>query len=51
MHLGVALIRWGRRPVTAERARADVYAASHEARQERERLRDQYLVLKLTQFR
>jgi hypothetical protein len=52
MHLGVALIHWGRRPVKARRRTRPVFAPeSVEARRELDRVRDQYLVLKLTQFR
>lgn len=52
MHLGVALIHWGRRPVRARRRNRAVFAPETiEARRELDRVRDQYLVLKLTQFR
>ena len=51
MHLGVALIRWGRRPVGVRRARPIRSPESIRARQELDGVRDRYLVLKLTQFR
>ena len=52
MHLGVALIRWGRRPVRASRReRPAPTPESVNALREREQLLDQHLVLKLTQFR
>ncbi|WEO76582.1 hypothetical protein BJQ94_14600 [Cryobacterium sp. SO2] len=52
MHLGVALIHWGRRPAKARRRPRPMLAPeSIEARRELDRVRDQYLVLKLTQFR
>ncbi|TFD95221.1 hypothetical protein E3T61_00875 [Cryobacterium lactosi] len=52
MHLGVALIHWGRRPVRARRRERPTLAPeSIQARRELDRVRDEYLVLKLTQFR
>ena len=51
-HLGVALIHWGRRPVRSRRRNRPVFSPeSIEARRELDRVRDQYLVLKITQFR
>ena len=52
MHLGVALIRWGRRPVRGRRRERPTLAPeSIAARRELDRVRDEYLALKLTQFR
>jgi len=51
MHVGLALIHWGRRPVKTRRERPEFAPESIEARREMDRVRDQYLVLKLTQFR
>jgi hypothetical protein len=52
MHLGMALIRWGRRPVRASRReRPAPTQESMNARRDREQLLDQHLVQKLTQFR
>ena len=52
MHLGVALIHWGRRPVKARRrVRPTLAPESIAARRELDRVRDEYLALKLTQFR
>lgn len=52
MHLGVALIRWGRRPARPRRRERPVLPReSIEARRELDRVRDQYLALRLTQFR
>lgn len=61
MHFGIALIRWGRRPIRAtwrERAASDDVRRSAmqfnteelEARRARDQ-NDQYLVMKMTQFR
>lgn len=61
MHLGIALIRWGRRPTRAPRreratggrtasTRTTVNAEELEARRSRDQI-DQYLVMKMTQFR
>ena len=51
MHLGLALVHWGRRPVKARRERPVFAPESIEARRELDRVRDEYLVLGLTQFR
>jgi len=52
MHVGLALIHWGRRPVKPRRRDRPVLAPeSIQVRRELDRVRDQYLVLKLTQFR
>lgn len=51
MHVGLALIHWGRRPVKIRRERPVFAPESIQARRELDRVRDQYLVLKLTQFR
>ncbi|TFC04768.1 hypothetical protein E3O42_04515 [Cryobacterium adonitolivorans] len=52
MHLGIALIRWGRRPVKARRGvRPTLAPESIAASRELDRVRDEYLALKLTQFR
>ncbi|WP_162942813.1 hypothetical protein [Cryobacterium soli] len=52
MHLGMALIAWGRRPVRTPRRERPVFSPeSVQARRDLENARDQYLVLKLTQFR
>ncbi|WP_133163783.1 hypothetical protein [Cryobacterium zongtaii] len=52
MHLGVALIRWGRRAVRARRRERPALAPeSISARRELDRVRDEHLVLKLSQFR
>jgi hypothetical protein len=52
MHLGVALIHWGRRPVKPRRRERPVLAPETlAARRELDRLRDQHLALRLTQFR
>jgi hypothetical protein len=52
MHLGVALIRWGRRPVKPRRRERPVPAPETlAARRELDRLRDQQLALWATRFR
>ena len=52
MHLGVALIHWGRRPVKARRrARPTLATESLQSRRELDRVRDEHLALTLTQFR
>jgi len=52
MHLGMALIKWGRRPVrTPRRERPRYSPESVRARRELDSTRDQHLVQKLTQFR
>jgi len=52
MHLGVALIHWGRRPVKARRRERPALAPeSLQARRELDRVRDEHLALTLTQFR
>jgi len=52
MHLGVALIHWGRRPVKARRrARPTLAPESLQSRRELDRVRDEHLALTLTQFR
>ena len=51
LHLGVALIKWGRRPVTsASREQAVLAHEAHLARQESERLRTQYEAIYLTRI-
>ena len=42
LHVGVALIRWGRRPTRTRRARPELNYEAELARQERDRLRDYY---------
>jgi len=52
MHLGVALIHWGRRPVRARRrSRPTLAPETLQARRELDRVRDEYLALNLTRFR
>jgi len=51
MHLGLALIHWGRRPVKPRRERHVLAPETIGARRELDRARDQQLVLTLTQFR
>lgn len=51
MHLGVALIRWGRRPVRSHRERPAFIHETDEARQTLEQYRDHYLAMTMTQFR
>jgi hypothetical protein len=48
MHLGVALIHWGRRPVKPTRERPVLAPEALEARRELDRLRDEQLSLALT---
>jgi hypothetical protein len=52
LHLGVALIRWGRRPVKAELARrAAGRAETDEALRTMEGVHDQSLAMNMTRFR
>ena len=52
LHLGVALIRWGRRPVGADlREQLTLNAETYQARREAERLRDRYQAMNLTRMR
>jgi hypothetical protein len=52
LHLGVALIKWGRRPVKADaRDQLARFAASSEARAELERTREEAQSLNLLRFR
>ncbi|WP_167043433.1 hypothetical protein [Salinibacterium sp. ZJ454] len=51
MHLGLALIRWGRRPAKAEPRQPTVNAETIEARQQMEQGRDRYQVMNMTRFR
>jgi hypothetical protein len=52
LHLGLALIKWGRRPLPVDvRAQTENYAETHEARLERERIHAEYLAQSLNQFR
>jgi hypothetical protein len=51
MHLGVALIRWGRRPVRAHRERPVFDSEVDQARRDLEQYRDHYLAMTVTQFR
>jgi hypothetical protein len=51
MHVGLALIHWGRRPVKTRRERPAFAPESVQARRELDRLRDEHLALTLTQFR
>jgi hypothetical protein len=51
LHLGVALIKWGRRPVrSVDRDQAALAYQSYLARQESERLRTQHEALYLTRI-
>jgi hypothetical protein len=51
LHLGVALIKWGRRPVrTVSRDEAQLAHQAHLAREESERVRTQYEALYLTRI-
>jgi len=51
LHLGVALIKWGRRPVrTIDRDQAALAHQAHLAREECERLRNQHEALYLTRI-
>ena len=58
LHLGVALIRWGRRPVTRtertkrpRRERPTVSHEAYEAQRQAEALRDEYRTMSMTQYR
>ncbi|MBX0300305.1 hypothetical protein K2F54_09995 [Cryobacterium sp. 1639] len=52
MHLGLALIRWGRRPATARRRERAVLAPeSVDARRDLDRARDEQLALMLIRLR
>jgi hypothetical protein len=52
LQLGVALIRWGRRPATRiRRERPELTFEAEHARQERERLWESYKSLTMTRFR
>lgn len=52
LHLGVALIRWGRRPVTrTPRVRATLSRDAFEAQRKAEELRDEYRTMSMTQYR
>jgi hypothetical protein len=52
MHLGLALIRWGRRPaVTRRRERSVLAPEAVRARRELDRARDEQLALLLTRLR
>lgn len=51
LHLGIALIKWGRRPLrTDDRDRLASAREAHLARQESERLRTQYEAMYLTRI-
>ena len=48
LHLGVALIKWGRRPVTVDpRELRRLSEETDEARRQQEELRDQFFALQL----
>ena len=52
LHLGLALIKWGRRPLAVDtRALAASHAETHEARLERERLIAEHQAQSLSRFR
>ena len=52
LHLGVALIRWGRRPVTrTRRERPTLSHEAYEAQRQAEALRDEYRTMSMTQYR
>ncbi|WP_166870892.1 hypothetical protein [Salinibacterium sp. ZJ450] len=51
MHLGLALIRWGRRPTKVEPRQPTVNAETIEARQQMEQVRDSYQVMNMTRLR
>jgi hypothetical protein len=52
LHLGLALIKWGRRPLAVDvREQTASYAETHEARLECERVHAEYLAQSLNQFR
>jgi len=52
LQLGLALIKWGRRPLAVDlREQTASYAETHEARLERERIHAEYLAQSLNQFR
>ncbi|PRY68384.1 hypothetical protein B0I08_10486 [Glaciihabitans tibetensis] len=52
LHLGVALIRWGRRPTRAERrTRATLSPEAQNARRQLEELRNQHESMMMTRFR
>jgi len=52
LHLGVALIRWGRRPATrTPRVRVTLSREAFEAQRQAEALRDEYRTMSMTQYR
>jgi len=52
LHLGMALIRWGRRPLAVDvRDSSARYAETHEARLECERVHAEHQAQSLSQFR
>jgi hypothetical protein len=52
LHLGVALIRWGRRPVrSSQRVRPTLSREAYEAQRQAEALRDEYRAMSMTQYR
>jgi hypothetical protein len=52
LHLGVALIRWGRRPITrTRRVRTTLSRDAYEAQRQAEALRDEYRTMSMTQYR
>lgn len=51
LHLGVALIKWGRRPISADlRNEVALNAETYEARLEAERLREQHKAIYLSRI-
>ena len=52
LHLGVALIRWGRRPAKrTRRVRTTLSREAYEAQRQAEALRDEYRSMSMTQYR
>jgi hypothetical protein len=51
MHLGIALIRWGRRPIRVELRNRPMSVSHTDALRAIERYRDQYQGMTLTQLR
>lgn len=51
LHLGIALVRWGRRPAKPARERPEFNFEAERARQEAERLRDYAYSVTMSRFR